>query len=141
MTKLTFTKIKTFIKHNPWIVVVSVIAILIALWLAGCEASGPSPMDPERKITRTELEIEVKTFLARAKFTETSIANKEKLRDLVLRQTFMIAQGGAINYFSLGNSILAILGIGSMLDNRRKDSIIKIKKEENRSLKNADRTN
>lgn len=133
--------IKTFIKHNPWILILFVIAILIALWLTGCEATGPSPLDRTRKITRTELEIEVKTFLARAKFTETSIASKEKLRDLILRQTFMIAQGGAINYFGLATSFMSLLGIGSILDNRRKDSIIKIKKEENRSLKNADRTN
>lgn len=134
---MIWRKLKTFIKHNPWIITAGILAILATLWLTGCEPTGPSPLDRTRKITRTELKIEIQTFLAKAKFTETSIAGKEALRDLILRQTLTVAAGGAVNYFGLATSLLSILGIGSVLDNRRKDSIIKIKKEENRALANA----
>lgn len=137
LTKLTFDKIKTFVRHNPWIIAAFILTAFLLVWLCGCEATGPSPTDPGRKITRTELQLEIETFLARAERSETIIEQKEQLRDFALRQTFIIAQGGAVNYYGLATSILSILGIGSILDNRRKDSIIKIKKEENRSLKNA----
>lgn len=137
MTKLTFDKIKTFVRHYPWIVVAIVLVAFLVVWLCGCEATGPSPSDPERKITRSELQLEIETFLARAERSETIILQKEQLRDFALRQTFIISQGGAVNYYGLATSLLSILGIGSILDNRRKDSIIKIKKEENQLLKNA----
>lgn len=122
------------IRHNPFFCIAFVILIILLLWLFGCEPTTKSPLDPGRKITRTELKIEFETYAQRVELAGKDLLRKEQLRDLLLNQAFLIAGGGTVNPVAMLTTAFSILGIGSVLDNRRKDRVIDKKSE---ALKNV----
>jgi len=126
------------IRHNPFLFVALAILIVFMLWIFGCEPTTKSPLDPGQKITRSELRIEFETYAKRVELANKDLLRKEQLQDLLLNQAFTIANGGEINPVGLLTTAFSILGIGSVLDNRRKDRVIETKSY---ALKNADPKN
>ncbi len=125
-----------WIKHNPWVCSVMLLLLLLLFWAFGCEPKAQSPSGTGQRITRSELKIEIAAFVSRAEQADVVLAKQEKLRKLLLEQGLILAHGGVINWYSLATSAMSILGVGAVLDNRRKDGKIKIQKENIKQLAN-----
>lgn len=129
----------TFIRHNPYLVYAIVVCILLLLWAFGCQPTAKSPLDPSRRVTRSELQIEIDLFLRKAEIADAELTQKEQIVSLLVKQAFLLTDGGSINFLSLATSIGTILGIGSIADNRRKDKVIS--KTKSKVIKSLSSTN
>ena len=118
-------KIKAALRHNQGLALAVVICLAMGMYLVGCESSVTSPTQPEVTVTRPEL---VAEFVLTVERYDTALAELNK-QDLFKQKLFEIgvaaAQGGTINPVGAGITLLGVLGIGAVADNRKKDSIIK----------------
>lgn len=101
-------------------IVISIIGVVLLLWFAfGCQPTTQSLINPERKVTRQELNWEVETLLAKSKIRIAELDHQEELRNLIFQQTLVIAESGTINPLGIVTSILAIIGLGATADDIR----------------------
>ena len=89
------------------------ISSFMLLWAAGCPATVASPLRPDTKLTRAEMQIELDTLLATYQNRLTSLDEEERLRKLILQNAFVIAQAGSVNPLSILTTLLAFYGAGS----------------------------
>ena len=127
-------KIKKALSHNQGLAVAVVIVIAGGAYLVGCESTVKSPVTPETKVNRAELDAEREHILAKFKFAYEDLAKQDIFKQKLFEIGLVAAQGGTINPVGAGITLLGILGIGAVADNRKKDSIIK-------TLQNKDKTN
>lgn len=120
-------KIKNLLKHDSFLCVAGVIVVVLVVWGVGCESTVISPITG-RKVSRVELDAERAMLL---KNIESSIMELDK-QDLFKQQLvdlgLVLSTGGSVNPAGLITSAVGLLGLGSVIDNRRKDSLIKMLK-------------
>lgn len=116
------------IKHNHVLVGCCLGAVIVLFSVIGCEPQTQSLIHPDRKVTRGELNIELETLLATARLRTEDLARQEQLRNIIFQSTMTIAQGGALSWPGLLLAMGNIVGVGAIVDNRRKDAIIKTQK-------------
>jgi hypothetical protein len=58
-------KLMSLIRHNQAMAVAVVVCIVLTVWTLGCASTVPSIVDPDVKVTRAELETELKIESAR----------------------------------------------------------------------------
>ena len=118
-------KIKKVLNHNMFLFVALGIIIVIGVWGIGCQPTVESPINPGGKVTRTELDADVEHLSAKIEMAYENLAQQELFRQKLFEIGVAYAQTGGINPIGAGVSLLGILGLGAVADNRRKDSIIK----------------
>lgn len=119
------------LRHNQFLMLSIIIMIILGAWLIGCESTTQSPFNPDKKVTRAQLQNEWDKY---AKDVELAVADLDK-QDLFKQKLTQIgiafAQGGTIDPLGAGITLLSILGLGAVADNRKKDSIIKTLQNKN----------
>lgn len=118
----------TAIKHNQMVIAGIVCAGIITMSIIGCEPKTQSLIERDRTVTREELNIEVETLLATLELRNADLAKQEQLRDLIFQSALQVTQGGQLSIPGLLLALGNIIGIGAIMDNRRKDAIIKTQK-------------
>jgi len=129
---------KKFLDHNAAFLMACIWASLSLVWFYGCQSSVLSLDKPGVKVTRTELQGEIDAFVATANARITSLNEQDAMRQKISKGLSLLAQGGTINTTGVINLALGILGIGAVATYRKKDSVIKTLKNNNR---NADQAN
>lgn len=127
------TKIWTIIRHNQGLAISSVIAFTILVWVWGCQSQVTSIVNPTIFVTRGELDIEVESFVARAELKYADLNRQDEIKSTVFNVAIDFMKGGQINPVALAIVIGNILGLGAIIDNRRKDVLIKTLKKNNNS--------
>lgn len=138
MTTLSkiWTATKAAIRHNQAMFIGSILCMIFALWFFGCESQTQSLIDPNVKVTEAGLNIEYTSELARLEneLTVLKATTEIRLQDLHKQDAFkqalfdnalLIASGNNPNPLGLLSLIGTIFGIGAIVDNRKKDGIIK----------------
>ena len=123
-------KIKTVLRHNQCLALALVIALCLGVWLTGCESKVQSPFDPERTVTREQLNISVDTYLADIELAYKDLDKQDLFKQELFNIGTVIVKGGTVDPLGAGVTLLGILGIGAMADNRKKDSVIKTMQNE-----------
>jgi len=100
------------------VTVVTVIVIIVILY--GCTPKCASIINPDRQITRDQLNIELDELNARITNAYTDLDRKEQLQRLIADQTIKGLTTGTIDPLGLITSAIAVLGIGAAADNVRK---------------------
>lgn len=118
-------KIKKMFRHNQFLAVALVICLSLGVYLVGCDSTVRSPVNQEIKVNRVELDAEREHTLAKFKFAYEDLAKQDIFKQKLFEIGLVAAQGGTINPVGVGISLLGILGIGAIADNKKKDSIIK----------------
>lgn len=106
----------------------SISIIIVAgcvIWLSACQSKCQSLLHPEKKITRTQLQIELDTILAQAEANTITLDQQDLLKNLLFQQSLLAAQTGTVNPFAVLTSLGSILGVGAVIDNKRKRKVIK----------------
>lgn len=128
--------VKTWIRHNQSLTIGLILCIIFSVWFFGCESKTRSLIDPDMKITKDELNIEYTSELARLE-SEMKVLEQTtevRLQDLHRQDLFkqalfnnavLIAETGNPNPLGLLSMLGTIFGISAIIDNRRKDGLIK----------------
>lgn len=118
------------IRHNQS-TTFSIVLVLIALgWAYGCQSKVTSLTHPATKVTRQELQIEIDTFIAQAELRFESLDQQDAFKSALFNMAIEYSKGSTINPLAMAITLGNILGVGLLIDNRRKDVRIKTAKNE-----------
>jgi len=118
-------KLKELYRHNQALAIAIVVCLSLGAYLVGCESSVKSPVNPEVKVTRPQLDIERDHTMTEFKLAYENLNKQDLFKQKLFEIGLVAAQGGTVNPVGAGITLLGILGIGAVADNRKKDSIIK----------------
>lgn len=121
------TSVKKWINHNRSLVIGAVLCAALTAFAFGCEVTTESPFDQQEKVTRSELDIQVRNYVDRVELAYQDLATKEAIIKAIAEVGLAYAEGGSINMVGLASTIAGIIGVGAVIDNRRKDAVIKNK--------------
>lgn len=136
MTKTIFNAIKTWVRHNQSLFISLILSILFGLWFFGCKSTTQSILDPTLKVTEDILNVEYTSELARlnSELATLRSTTEVRLQDLHKQDAFkqalfenaqLIVAGNNPNPLGILSLIGTIFGIGAIIDNRKKDGLIK----------------
>jgi len=83
----------------------------LLFWGYGCPARVPSLIEPAKKVTRPELQIELDSIIATAKFRMADLDKQEQIRDLVFKNALVMVESGTVNPAGIITLLAGIYGI------------------------------
>lgn len=116
-------KIKTFVRHNSGLVGGVVICAMLLVW-SGCQVTTENPFNPGEKITVQELDAAVNLYVTKVSAAYDDIEKQEAIRAAILEAGLAYAGGGGIDPLGIASTLMGILGLGAIYDNRKKDAVI-----------------
>lgn len=124
-------KLGNIFGHNRFMAIAMSLAMVFGLYMFGCESQVSNPFNPVEKVTRAELQIEVDRYLSKVDLATLDLDKQDAVRQELARIGTVLATGGTVNPTGAIMGILSILGAGAVVDNRRKDKVIKNMKDGN----------
>lgn len=129
-------EIWSYIRHNQSLFVGILICLGVGAWAWGCESRAKSIRSPGVLVSRSEMDIEVETFLATAQLRYAELDQQDEFKRVFFATAITLMQGGTVNPIAVALVIGNILGLGAVIDNRRKDVKIKTLKGNNQNAGN-----
>ena len=123
--KTLIEKIKEAFRHNQALAVAVVACLALGVYLVGCESQVTSPINPPKKVNRVQLNAEIERLVVDIDLATEDLNKQDLFKQKLFEIGLAAAQGGTVNPVGAGVTLLGILGIGAVADNRKKDSIIK----------------
>jgi hypothetical protein len=120
-------KILETLRHYQGTIAAVVVCIILVVIGFGCQVTTENPFEPGTKVTAEELDIAVRAYADKAALAYADIERQEQIRAAVLEAGLAYAQGGGVNPIGLASTMMGILGLGAIADNRAKDKVIKSK--------------
>jgi len=117
-------KIKTEARHNQFLVAAVCAAAVLVFWVYGCESKTMSILEPEKKVTRLELQTEVDTFKLQVKAAVADLDKQDLFKVELITVGVAIAEAGGLNPAGVGIGVMLLGVLGLAADNRKKNSII-----------------
>lgn len=121
------TSIKKWLSHNQALVASIVVCIILVVVAFGCKVTTENPFNPQQKVTRDQLTVEAENYAAKLKLAYADLDQKDAIVKAILEAGLAYAQGGGVNPLGVASTMMGILGLGAVVDNRRKDAVIKSK--------------
>lgn len=115
----------TLLNHERYQVIAFAAAFCLAVWFVGCEPETKSLIDPDKMVSRTELQAELDLYLATAERRFAELDQKAAIQKWVLDNAALFTQTGDFNSAGLLSTLFAVLGVGALTDNVRKRAEIK----------------
>lgn len=132
--------VTNWLKHNYNLVVCIFICFIVGVYTYGCDSKTKSVFFPAVMVTRAELQLEAKQLLAdyelKIKRIDIGIIDLDKqdeLKQRLISFGMQAAEAGTISPLSVVTLLGSILGAGAFVDNRRKDTVIKTLKNNNKA--------
>jgi len=124
------------VRHNKSIFISFILAAFFSLWFFGCESRTQSLLIPGTKVTEGALNVEYTSELARLENEMNTLkaTTEVRLQDLHKQDAFkqalynnaqLIVEGKNPNPLGLLSLLGTIFGIGAIIDNQKKDGLIK----------------
>ena len=123
-------KLAELFRHYQGTSIAIVIVIASLYWIYGCESKVMSIINMPAKVTRSELKIEIDAFLATAEIRYAELDKQDEFKKKVVEFAVIMAEGGTLNPAGVVVGLAAVLGVGGIVDNRKKDSLIKLLQNE-----------
>lgn len=120
-----------FIRHNQGMAVGIIIAITVLIWTYGCESQVTSILYAPDLVNRGQLQIEVDTFVAQAELKFLDLDKQDQVKSTLFNVALTFMEGGAVNPAAVAIVIGNILGLGAVIDNVRKRTLIQTLKKNN----------
>lgn len=132
-----------WIDHNQGTFVGLVLCVVLLVYTYGCVSTVGSLIHPEKKVTRSELQVELETSIANLELQIDNLqrdavvkfdildkqdALKQKLTDFAVTS----ATTGQVNPLGVVTLIAGLIGAGLAVDNRAKDKVIKTNNKNNK---------
>lgn len=130
-------KVLNWLDHNRYLAVTILLTAALSVWLVGCQPMTGSVLKPGEKVTAVELEREAVVVQAdvEAKLKQLELAQADIQRQVELRTQAIQILGGLAETATTGTftpatginavvTLLGLIGLGAVADNRRKDKVI-----------------
>lgn len=118
-------KIWRAVRHNQGLAVSVVIVVGLLIWSYGCESRVVSLSNSAVMVTRAELEVEIDTFMNTAEVRLSDLERQDEIKRKLFEFAAVAAESGTVNRSTVLSLISWILFGGLLIDNRRKDGVIK----------------
>jgi uncharacterized membrane protein len=128
------SKLTEIFRHYQATVVAIVICVILVIYGYGCQIKTQNPFNPTEKVTMAELEAQVNLYVTKVSAAYDNIEKQEAIRKAILEAGMAYAGGGAVDPLGLASTLMGIVGIGSVIDNRKKDSLIKTLQNANKKI-------
>lgn len=112
-------KLTKWLKDCGIVYLAFILSQLFIFWAYGCEPKTTSMLDPGKKVTRGVLTSELEVIMAEHKSRIEDLDRQVAIRNVIFEQSLIIAQGGSVNPLGILTAALAILGIGTTVDDVR----------------------
>lgn len=119
-------EIWTALRHNQATMIATVAVLAAVIWLYGCQSTAPSPLTG-KPATSGQLEAEAEKYAADLALAFEDIERQDAFKQQIANLVATSAQTGSINPLGIGLGALGLLTSGLLVDNRRKDAVIKSK--------------
>lgn len=103
-------KISDLIENWPKAVAL-IILTAILFWGYGCPPQTTSLLDPTKKITRPELQIELDTIIATAEYRLADLDRQNQFRDIVFKNAMLMVEGGTLNPVGILTMLAGLYGV------------------------------
>jgi len=121
---VTMKKIWAFIRHNSGIVIGTILCVFVLVWVYGCPSQVTSVTNPPELVTRAELDIEVSYFLEMTEVRYAELDRQDEFKQAVFAVAIGLLEGGTLNPGAIALLLGNILGLGAVIDNVRKRTLI-----------------
>lgn len=123
------------LRHNVPLVAGILLCAVILYWGVGCESEVVSLTQPNRKVNRVELRLELDAEIAKLEQAvtdlyanaELKVANlnkQDQVKETLFKAGMIVAEGGTVNPVGIATTLAGILGISAVVNSREKDKII-----------------
>ena len=117
-------RIKTEVRHNQFLVSAVAVAIVMVVWVYGCDSKTTSPWNPSETVTRMELQTQVDTYNLQVAAAVKDLDKQDLFKQELVTVGVAIAEAGGINPAGVGIGVM-LLGIAGLgIDNRKKNSLV-----------------
>lgn len=114
------------IRHNQATVVATMMVFAVVFWFYGCQSTSLSPLTG-KPATSGQLAAEADKYAADLALAFDDIERQDAFKQQIANLVATSAQAGTINPLGIGLGALGLLTSGLLVDNRRKDAVIKSK--------------
>lgn len=125
------TKLWAFIRHNQGMAIGIIIAAAVLIWTYGCQSEVTSITNAPELVTRAELGTEVDYFLEMAEIRFAELDQQDEFKRTIFAIGTSLLEGGTLNPAAIAITIGNILGLGAVIDNVRKRTLINTLKKNN----------
>ena len=108
------------ITDNIWYVFASLILAVPVFFAYGMQSKCPSLINPDRKVTRDELQNELNYLIGQAKVRAADLDRQDEIKQQLLDAPNIIAASGGINASGILNLFASVGGIAFGLQQRKK---------------------
>ena len=123
-------KLWTFIRHNQGMFIGGAITLCVLVWTYGCESQVTSIVYAPNLVNRGQLQIEVDSFIAQAELKFADLNRQDQIKSTLFNTAITFMQGGSVNPAAVAIVIGNILGLGAVIDNVRKRTLIQTLKKD-----------
>lgn len=113
-----------FVRHNQGMFIGVILSITVLVWTYGCESQVTSILYAPDLVNRGQLQIEVDTFVAQAELKFADLNRQDEIKSTLFETAITFAEGGSVNPAAVAIVIGNILGLGAVMDNLRKRTLI-----------------
>lgn len=128
-------QIWAFIRHNSGVCIGTLLCFALLFYAYSCQSMVISLVNPQLRITRSQLVAEVEAVLVAAETKFDDLDRQDFVKDTIFNSVFDLAQGKAVNPIGVIMSLTGVLGLGAIGDNIRKRTHINTLKGNGRNVK------
>lgn len=115
----------TTIRHNAFLFNAIIVTTMSLLWIYGCESQTKSLKYPGVRVNRAELMLELENIISESHIRISELDKQDQFKEAMFNIAIVAAESGTINPISVALTLGNILGVCAVIDNRRKDTVIK----------------
>jgi len=104
-----------FVKCHKLEILAFALGLFFLFGAASCEPKTQSLQDPARKVTATELQIELEAITKTAEYRLGQLEQQYQIRELILQNALLIAKGTPATPAGIVTGLLTILGASSAI--------------------------
>lgn len=111
--------IEAFVRRETATAIAFILLAVFSFWSLSCESQVSSITDPEKMVTRPELQLELQTLVQLAQIRMDQLDQQDHIKAMLLNFASLTATTGQFNWSGLVPILFSILGIGALADNVR----------------------
>jgi hypothetical protein len=114
------------VRHYKGTVIAGILCIVVLFYVGACESQVQSLIVEDAMVNRAELGLEIEGLVKTAELRTLDLDKQDAIKKKIAEVGLVIAAGGTVNPVGVGVSLAGIMGVGLLVDNSKKDSIIKV---------------
>ena len=100
-----------WIKKNRTVLITGIVTVVLCIWLYACESQVKSLTEPDTLVNRSELQLELDTFMAKAEMRMADLDRQDAFRDLIIQNSMSLVTGTPFDPLGLITAVLGIYGV------------------------------